>query len=216
MPKEIVVAIIAFLSAVTSAVIAKGNTYVALGLLVVATALFGHFIYMYKLRRKKIDLNAHPFWSRMKYYIEHKIPNLQIENPLRKKIMTFAMTKKFEAGRDILASCITSESLNVSKVRDLVNDIITTYETQWRLYHVPEVFITRFYTFHKPKIDSTIAYLEFICTSDFYTDTDKRVAILDGMLHAFHWTMIDIERVGKSMNGELDNELIRLHNEGKI
>jgi hypothetical protein len=130
--------------------------------------------------------------------------------------MVIAMTKKFEAGRDILDKCIHTERLDITKIQSLINDIITTYETQWRINNVPEIFITRFYQYHKPKIDSIIHYLEFICTSDFYTDTDKRVAVLDGMLHIFHWTMIDMERVGKTLNGELEQELIRLHNGGKL
>jgi len=215
MNKDLVVSILSFVSAVVSAFVGAGNIAIAICFLLFAV-LFG-LGYLHKLSKPAVDLKDHPFWGRMNYYIKQKLPYVSIQDPLRKKLFIVTMTTKFEIAVEQMRQFIELDGFDSCKAKDLVINMVQLYETKWRTENIPEIFVEQFHRYNKPKIQSLIEYVEFICVSRFYdSDTDKKVAILDGMLHVFQWTIIDLERSDAAINGNLTRELRNLWSAGKF
>lgn len=217
--KEIFLAGAGFFTAAVTAFISSNHPRLAFTLAVIAAVFFVvlFFFSIKKASTVNVDLNLHPFWSRMNYYIKQKLPYTNIPDPLRKKLFVTTMTTKFEIATEQARIFILAEKFDACKAKDLVTNIVQMYESKWRSENVPEIFVEQFHMYNKPKIQSLIEYIEFICVSRFYdSDIDKKVAILDGMLHVFQWTIIDLERSDAAINGTLTSELKVLWSQGKF
>lgn len=210
------IAILSFVTAVVSLFIKSGNTMLGFIIIIISLMLFGYYLYLIKHRKKNIDLSSHPFWGRMEYYSKYKLPYLKIEDPIRKKVFFRAMRIHLTIAVKEVRKVIDEDFQPCTAV-SLVNHIIDGYEKEWRNLSIPESFIAKFRYFHKPRIKYISSYLSFICTSNFYhSDIEKKVALLDGMLHLFQWTILDIERTNNAINGALDKELKKMHMAGFI
>jgi hypothetical protein len=216
MYKENAFAILSFVSAIVGMFVKSGNVYLGFALAFSAIVLFAYYLYLLKVKVKEVNLDAHPFWNRMSYYSKFKLPYLQIVNPVRRRVFWIAMKIHLAiAVREVRKSL--KGPFNPNLASDLINNITSSYEKEWRDLNIPENFIRKFNYFHKPRIKYIGSYISFICTSNFYrTDQEKKVALLDGMLHLFQWTILDIERTNDSINGPLDKELQKLHDNGLI
>lgn len=219
MKKEIFTALLTIVAAIVSAAFkhSSDTSVYSLHAFIFTGLLALIYIYLLVRRKNNIDLNMHPFWSRMNYYINSKMPNMHFKNELRRKLMIKAMTIKFEVAVNQLRNFVNRKDFDDIAAVCLINNIILEYKTKWRAEGIPEIFIYKFHNYHNKKVASIVDYLEFICTSNFYeNDIDKKVAILDGMLHVFQWTVIDLERADAAMNGTLDGELAKLRRDGKF
>lgn len=215
MYKDIILACITFVTAIISSFIKQGDSSIALWLTALMVVAFLTYLLLLVHRKENIDLNMHPFWSRMNYYINSKIPYVQTGNRLRKKLLVLTMTTKFTTAVKHLRKFINEKDFDACKAVNLVNSMVKEYEEQWRAARVPEIFISKFHEYHSKKASSILDYIEFVCTSNFYgSDLDKKVAILDGMLNVFHWTVIDLERANAAINGPLDQALKQLNKDG--
>jgi len=213
---DTILGVTSFFMAVISAFIKSGNVMLGFILALISIVLFTAYIFMLIKNRNTVNIKAHPFWSRMKYFSSTKVLEIDIDNPIRKRMYIKAVrifiNNTVSHTEEVLASKFRAEVATC-----LMGNIIDSYENEWRKNYIPERFIQQFNFFHKSKLKYTIRYIEFVSTSNFYKDdVDKKVAILDGLLHLFQWLLIDLESVHKEMNGELDKCLKVLSSEGKI
>ena len=215
--REIVFAGLSLLTAALSTLI-KTNTYaLSVSLTVLGIMLIVIVTKIVLINKRNVDLTAHPFWYRTKFYLKHRLPYVKIKDPLRKKLFIISMKAKYTVIRSLLEDFILAEQFDKHKAKDLINNIIIAYESEWRKKHIPQIFIDKFHEYHRPKSKAILDYVEFICVSEFYdSDKDRKVAVLDGMLHNFQWTMIDIVRANNAINGELTDKLKELNDQGLI
>lgn len=219
MKKELLFGFLTFVSGLATAFIQGGNPQLALVFALFAVFFLGMFIILlFRSNRAKynVDVNKHPFWNRMDYFVKYKIPSIAINNGLRKKLFVEALTVQFNVIHKRVQEFM-STSFNDCQAKNLLIDIVLEYEREWKLNNVPEIFVVKFHEFHSPRLVSIIHYIEFICTSTFYPDeSDKKIAILDGILLMMQWILLDIEQADKAVNGRLTEKLQELRNNGQF
>ncbi len=166
-------------------------------------------------RKNAIDYESHVFFSNMEYYINQKIPRIRVDDPLRTKLLRVTMRAKYTAGLKHIRNFVLNEKvINVNTMKAMVSTIVDDYEREWAEANVPQVFIDKFYIFHKPKIDSLTRFIEQVNNSHLLCRSGKIVALLYQMQTTYDSTLLDLEEANSAINGELTAELTKLRNEG--
>jgi hypothetical protein len=171
--------------------------------------LFGWFKRPYK------NLEQHPFFSTVNYWINIEIDNLNITNIAKRNVVRAFLKLKFTVFNDRLKEYIRNNVQDEEICTDgtlcignLVVDCLKEYEDKARTKGVPDIFIDKFRQWHDPHTDITFESIRSVCESKFYTtNVEKIAAVLDILLYSFRMTIIDAERTINQLNGELEAAL---------
>lgn len=171
--------------------------------------------------RTKAELQSpknHYFFGKLKYYQTSIIPCLKpIDGvPLIKiKMLQKFLQIKFNIFYTGMMNWINlQDDVKLSDVILYIMTLINEYEVKAKERGIPEMFLTSFAIQHKPVVDATIQCIEQITRCESYDNVDKENAILDTLLHAFVLTIVNVEATAKNMNGELEQLLISISNNG--
>jgi hypothetical protein len=168
-------------------------------------------------KSKKGNIKEHPFFSDIQYMIDVSIAKICIPTDLLRtkmirkflRIKLIAVQKNFHTLTELAG---TNKSLSVHDYINCITNIVREYESESIKANIPEIFIRRFSEWHTPKIIIIKDLIEYICRSNIYdSEQEKLSAILDVIVMVLHLTMMDAEAVVGKMNGELSEQLEKLH-----
>jgi len=206
--------ILTFVATIVTALIKEGSFHYAIILGIITIFCFLLFMSLKNLKKCK-NFENHKIWSEIKYWKNQKIKRLRLNNPLREKLLKTCITIKIETvGQKLREFIKQNKPVNRNNIKDLISDIIDSYENSWRTMLIPEIFIEKFYEFHKPKISELNTYIDFIIDSKLYEKDEKILAIIDHFNVVLNWTILDLERANDEINGELTKQLEDLRENG--
>ena len=206
--------LLTFVSTIVTALIKEGSFHLAFGLGILTIFSFLLFL-IFKNMKKCKNFENHKIWSEIKYWKSQKVKRLKLDNPLREKLLKTCITIKLEiVGLKLKEFVNKKQKVTRNKIKDLITEIIDTYENHWRQNKIPEIFIEKFYEFHKPKIKELNTYIDFIIESKLYDNDEKILAIIDHFNVILNWTVLDLERANEEINGELTRQLLVLRKQG--
>ena len=213
MKKEYIVSLLSFVSAISIAFINKDAAYYGFILTIIAIIFFGVYtmiIFRPRTKLGAVDIKNHPFWSRLKFYKNYKVPSIDIAEPLKKQLFVSALQTLFMVAENKAAMYINnSDELTRDKACSLITKIVNSYEAVWYSAGYPKLFREKFHAIHTEKVACINYYIEYIYSSVFYPDAqDKKVAVLDCLLMFLQWVLVDIDTTASQINGQLTKELL--------
>jgi len=214
---SIILGIIATVGTIISTTIKVGEPISAIIVSIFSIILLVTFT-LWRLRsnanrkEKLVDFSKHGIFSSMKYYYHQKIPKFVGTNRLRTKLIITALRIKFEVGYDKILEFVQPDvDQNINTAKQLITDMVYEYEKQWREEGVPEIFITKFYEYHTPKIEIMMEFIEDLDNDKIFDNNSKTEALLNQFRVMFDWTILDMGRLERELNGELTKALEDLH-----
>ena len=154
------------------------------------------------------DVEDHPFFQEMLYYVEHVIPNLEIADRHKCFVAKAFLRVKFETFVDGITRAMTNSAFRVEDHVKLLYDLERESDAAARSIGVPDLFVERFDEEFTPIVELMKDSIASISTSKFLTGQKaKHVAILYQYLAAFHNTIVAVEHSIGSLNGELEKAL---------
>jgi len=166
---------------------------------------------------KVVNFEKHGIFSSLKYYYHQKIPRFEGKSPLRTKLIKVALKIKFEVSYDKIHDFIQPNvDRNINSAKDMIMSIVDEYERQWKEENIPDIFVSKFYDYHQPKINILMEFIEDLGNDEIFDENSKTEALLNQLRVIFDWTMLDMSRLERELNGELTEELDRLHKENKF
>ena len=209
----------------------KEITEAILGFFVIMFGIFQGMVALkkssFKIFSRKEDLSGHTFFFNMQSAILYKIPSLAIKgDPAKTDIMKIYAHVKLQIFYDEMVEFVRAFNANGRKHCFSQTDVLQTFDKTIVKYRreaiqkisekynnkVAFLFDERFTNgIHLPIINITRQGIEDICKSEFYPKCSEKIsAMLDMFTFAFQYTIIDLERTCKSLNGELSKELEKL------
>lgn len=149
--------------------------------------------------------------SKLAYWLEFKIPTLEMSEYGRSKIFRDLMTFKFQAVDRILIDIEGDEGFADMSRNELYrsvisrfHNIIEDYESKAKLEGIPSVVIAKFKKWHTPSLEYTLKSAELITQSPIYkTNYDIMNAIYLLYISFLELSIAEAEKALSELNGEL-------------
>lgn len=160
-----------------------------------------------------LDLNLHPFFSNLKYWINIKIPQTNIKNKTKRSVFVDYMTIKFFLQLVMWQEYISNTNLESKTVEQLESDLMelnTRYAIELNKeianYKLPQIVIDKFQEIWNIYDSLYISFIYRVLSSTaFETNYDKLYVILDSLLNINEVLLLDFVTKIDSLNGELEN-----------
>lgn len=157
------------------------------------------------------DPRSHAFFSTSERLINYHIPRMRVSNdPARNTLFRDMLVKKIGAWRKTMLDFVARDfsSLKTFEIKDLfaktLQEIIKSYESEWKGSGVPEPVILKFAEWHSPRVEGLSSSATSVFDGkSFTTPTEMLNATLCLQNALLVETVIDAERTLGELNGEL-------------
>lgn len=172
------------------------------------------------------SLTEHHIFSYLKKVIELDLDNIEIENPLKKLIVTSFLKIKFSISYDVLKEIIQETESKISSggliiIEDIWNKYIAgidlankTSKEQNLIYEgkiipgVPEIFITNFKKWHEPHLNLLYESVSSIISNNLYpSEKIKLISIIEIFSLVMKLTIEDALTAKEKLNGHLEKAI---------
>ena len=157
-------------------------------------------------------IEKHPLFNRLEYFVQVVIPGIQIEHPVKCKMVRKFLMIQFEVFRNGILDQIHSVNQTPEKFCESQGEIFLNLisECEMKALHdgIPKIFLDKFAGWNSIHIKAAFDAISRIAESNLYKDCqDKLYAVLDFYLYAFTMSVLSAERTLNHMNGELEKHL---------
>lgn len=159
-------------------------------------------------------LRRHRFFAVMRNAVATQIPNLPIQEEMRRLVFRDFLAIKFRVfkirlGKWLDENVRSLDSMTPVELESSLMDVVTTaikeYEEAALKEGIPEVVVAKFRDWHACCVASVVELIASTCHSDWHKNNTAKVAVVfDTLLVAFHRTLADARRTLYTLNGELD------------
>lgn len=172
-----------------------------------------------KMSRKKkgvlsvSDITNHDIFNHIDYWTHSKIPIYTFSSEYRKVVFRKYLTIYLRSHKRLLRDIVVSgdyrkmEKAELWKTwLDTFNRIVMDYESECRTAGIPEIVISKMKEKNNESIQLMIELSNSIIHSGFYDDDDNLLrvfSIMNIMFSVIESTIMNAEKVGNSINGEL-------------
>jgi len=169
--------------------------------------------YLQNKLKLKVATNplSHAFFSASERLINYRIPRMNVSSdPARNTLFRDMLLKKIGIWRENMLSFITRDfsSYKNFEIKQLfaqkMHKIIKEYEAKWKSSGVPKLVISKFTTWHSPRVEALSSSATSVFDGkSFTTVTEMLNAVLCLQNALLVETIIDAERTLGELNGEL-------------
>lgn len=164
-------------------------------------------------KKRPEDLKSHIFFSEISYMIQVTTQNIHYpKDPVRSAMVRLFIRIKLKSierhFKQLVDDVVVGKEISSCVFNNTITKAVVDYEAEAKERFIPEVFISKFSTWHTPKIKEMRDMIEYISRSTIYDNNiEKTCAVLDVILMVLHLTLMDAETTLYAMNGELNKDL---------
>lgn len=178
------------------------------------------------ISNRKIELINHFYFMNMDNFLFYKIPALVLDDePEKTRVLQIYADIKVRTFRDEMYTAVErfqknkfEHTFTEKQILKIFDNTINKYRKEGRKaialrYNekIAKIFDAKFSDMHSHAVIATRQAIMDICRSRFYnTCYDKMNGILETLAYAFNLTILDLERSGTALNGQLSKEFVKL------
>jgi len=171
--------------------------------------------------KAKVSSKYHMIFPMLKSYIITEVDSLSLssENKLKNELFKRMLKIKFKRWLKLLQEIVKEKKKEIW-FKYLVNEskAIKWYTKEWEEHPlIPQMAIDKFNSWHVWKVRELARWIKELIETSAYDDNPDllEIAILNIHQRLFDQTIIDLQVSIESMNGELEEELVILHNQNQ-
>jgi hypothetical protein len=172
------------------------------------------FIFGKRIKYTRKRLKNHFFFEKYEHLIKHRIPQMNIKCPLRKKILSYILNVKLTAYRDNIKKLVDDpdiERYTEQHLQQEIDSVLNDSETYWKnkviAVGIPQEVVDNLYVEIEQIKKLERKYVSNICFSPASEESnvEKLATVMSFMWSMEEYIVRELEKVLDNMNGTISN-----------